>query len=211
MTIPPELMDLVRQGIDGEEPPTDSMTMVRAWRVRMETRYGPKVWDQVWLKWLNWEQALSREIHGPHKEWLLDQPVFDMKAAEKALSWEFGQWWPAWAVKAHLVDVQPCEFENHKWRLVVDEKGTRLTCDDPCDDPRVYCDRSGRYLFPACQNIPDCDQLKFEVEVSPEWVYRSENEWWVELNGEVLMEKPGWWREKTEHLRSPEPQTEFGV
>lgn len=170
----------------------------------MGVRFGPKVWDQEQHVWLTWEGALSRDLFGHRKHWLLDTPVWDDKAAERALEWEFGRWWPAWAVKAHLVHVRPCEFEDHKWRLVVDEQGTRLVCDNPCDDPRVFIDGT-RYVYPACQNIPDVDQLKFEIEVSPEWVYHSEEEWWVELNGEVLQEKPGWIQDKHPEWFTPSP------
>jgi hypothetical protein len=107
----------------------------------------------------------------------------------KALDWEMS-WWPIWAVKAHLVDCRPCEFEDHAWRLVVDHNGTNLVCDNPCEDPRVFCDDAGRYVYPACQNIPDVEHLRYEVEVKPEWVYHTEDDWWVELDGEILQEKP---------------------
>jgi hypothetical protein len=73
---------------------------------------------------------------------------------------------------------------------VVDHNGTNLVCDNPCEDPRVFCDDAGRYVYPACQNIPDVEHLRYEVEVKPEWVYHTEDDWWVELDGEILQEKP---------------------
>lgn len=42
----------------------DPMAAVRAWIVRMSTRFGPRVWDQEHRVWLSWENALSRQIHG---------------------------------------------------------------------------------------------------------------------------------------------------
>ena len=161
---------------------TDPMASVRAWTLRMSVMYGPKVWDQEQRLWLTWEQALTKLCFGDQKTWLLDIAVWDESAAKRAAEWEDGTYWPAWAVKAHLVDVRPCDFEDHKWSLAVDQHGTRLICKDPCDDPRIFCDADGRYVFPACQNLPDTAELKCEIDVEPEWVYLSEEDWWVELN-----------------------------
>lgn len=156
------------------------MVVVRAWTVRMTARYGPAVWDQEKKVWLSWEMALSRSVHGPKKDWLLNTPVWDESSADKALEWEFGNWWPAWAVKANLVDVRPCDFEDHKWVFKVD-LDLNLVCLDPCEDPRVFCDEGGRYVFPACQSIPDLDCMKLEIPVKPEWVFHTEEDWWLEL------------------------------
>lgn len=164
----------------------DPMNAIRAWVARMTARYGPQVWDQEWHEWLSWEEALTRLTKGPHKTWLLDTPVWDENAERRALEWEFGNWWPDWAVKAHLVDSVPCEFENHRWSLVVDHEGTRLVCHDPCAEPRVFRDRVGRYVYPACQSVPDIDAMQFEMEVTPSWVVCSDEDWWLELTPCIL-------------------------
>ncbi len=178
-------------------PPDDAsnpMLAVRAWAVRMTLLHGPRVWDQENEVWLNWEQALSRDIFGSEKEWLLDALVWTEENAAHAHRWEAGagNWWPAWAVRAHMVDVPPCDFEDHQWKLVVNEKGTQLVCLNPCVEARIFSDGKGRFVYPACQNIPDVEYYHYEVEVSPEWVSRSGDEWWVELTGETLQQKP--WR-----------------
>lgn len=159
---------------------SDPASAVRAWVLRMSSRYGPKVWDQRDLRWLDWDEALAKSTRGS-RVWILGVPAWSPEAAVSAILWEFGNDWPSWAVKAHLVDKEPCEFTDHNWKLVVDEAGTSLVCEDPCEEPRVFCDAAGRYKYPVCQNIPSTDTLRYEVVVSPEWVYHSEEDWWVEL------------------------------
>lgn len=172
------------------EPASDPMLAVRTWALRMSYLHGPRVWDQEKGVWLDWEAALSKHCFGDQKEWLLDARVWGEDQAEQARRWEAGNWWPVWAVKAHLVDVMPCDFEDHMWKLVVNEKGTELVCCDPCGEARIFSDGKGRYVYPVCQNIPPMEYFHYEIEVKPEWVSRDGDEWWVELAGEILQEKP---------------------
>lgn len=175
--------DLAR---DAEDDDIDPMAAISAWVVRMAARYGPKVWDQQRKIWLSWEMALTKHMFGDKKTWMLNVPVWDQDAVKKAMEWEFGSCWPDWAVKAHMVDTRPCEWEDHSWVFKTDaDYGPRLECVDPCDEPRLFCDNWGRYIFPACQNIPDLDSMVFEVPVKLEWVYHDHDDWWLELIPDV--------------------------
>lgn len=163
---------------------TDPVAAVHAWSTRMSMRYGPRVWDQEAKRWLTWEQALSKRVRGTNG-WILDTPAWAPGHAESAILWEFGWSWPDWAVKAHLVDKRPCEFEDHQWRFSVEMGDCRLVCLDACEEPRVFCDEFGRYVYPACQNVPDMDFMCLEVTVKPEWVYHHEEDWWLDLIPQV--------------------------
>jgi hypothetical protein len=158
----------------------DPLVAVRAWEERMVARYGPRVWDQEQHEWLSWQAALSRHIFGPNHRWLLDTFVWSEQDYHNAITWETSNWWPSWAVKAHLVDRVPCDYGDHEWKLVVDQGDLKLTCVDPCDDPRVFCDAGGRYVLPACQNPPTTELLSFEATVQPKFVHDGDL-LWVEL------------------------------